>query len=390
MHLKYLTDYQLSNKTVMLRVDMNVPIDKGIILNQERIDRCLPTIKFILEQTDKLILISHLGRPEETNKVQEEFSLRPVAKYLEQSLSRPIVLRNSLDELQKDNKDVVMLENIRFFKGEKSNDSKLAKNLAKLCDIFILDAFATSHRYHASTTGVINFAEHACAGFLVKEELEALQRMDKARRPIIAVLGGAKISSKLSLINALSEKVDYLILGGGIANTCLGSQGIEIGSSLSEVSMYEEAKILAEKNNVLLPKEVLVAKNKESLVRETGVTSLTREDCIFDISPNFVSSLEHLFNKAGTIIWNGPMGLFEIDKFFSGTKAVADSISRSSAYSIIGGGDTISAASRSGVLDSISYVSTAGGAFLEYLEGKSLPALSALEKKALESPYNGA
>ena len=385
MHLKDLTEYQLSGKKVLLRADMNVPLQSGTIANTERIDRSLPTIKHILQEGGKIILLSHLGRPEETGKVQEEFSLKPVVSYLEEKLQRPIPLTESLDSLRVLNGSFTVLENIRFFKGEKSNDPNLAKKLGSFCDIFVLDAFAASHREHASTTGVISFVNQACIGFLVREELEALETIEKANRPILAILGGAKISSKLSLINALANKVDHLLLGGGIANTCLGSKGLEIGRSLVEPSLYSEARNLVEKDNVLLPDKVAVAPNKESEPREVSVETLKKEDCIYDISPLYIDSIKKTFTEAKTIIWNGPMGLFEEDKFSLGTKAVAELINESEAYSVIGGGDTIAAAAQAKVLDSINYVSTAGGAFLNYLEGKPLPALLALEEKALES-----
>jgi len=385
MHLKDLTEYQLSGKRVLLRADMNVPLQSGTIVNTERIDRSLPTIKHILQEGGKIILLSHLGRPEETGKVQEEFSLKPVVSYLEEKLQKPIPLTENLDSLRVLNESFTVLENIRFFKGENDNDSNLAKKLGSLCDIFVFDAFAASHREHASTTGVTSFVDHACIGFLIREELKALETIEKANRPILAILGGAKISSKLSLINALANKVDHLLLGGGIANTCLGSKGLEIGRSLVEPSLYSEARNLVEKDNVLLPDKVVVAPNKESQPREVGVETLSKEECIFDISPLYIDSIKKTFAEAKTIIWNGPMGFFEEDKFSLGTKAVAELISESEAYSVIGGGDTIAAAAQAKVLDSINYVSTAGGAFLNYLEGKPLPALLALEEKALES-----
>ena len=385
MHLKDLTEFQLSGKRVLLRADMNVPMKGGKITNTERIDRSLPTIKHILQEGGKIILLSHLGRPEEIGKVQEEFSLKPVVSYLEEKLQKPIPLTENLDSLRVLNGSFTVLENIRFFKGEKDNDSDLAKKLGSLCDIFVLDAFAASHREHASTVGVISFVNQACIGFLVREELEALEIIEKANSPIFAILGGAKISSKLSLINALANKVDHLLLGGGIANTCLGSKGLEIGRSLVEPSLYSEARYLVEKDNVLLPDKVVVARNKESEPREVGVETLNKEECIFDISPFYIDSIKKTFAEAKTIIWNGPMGFFEEDKFFLGTKAVAELISESEAYSVIGGGDTIAAGAQAKVLDSINYVSTAGGAFLNYLEGKPLPALLALEEKALES-----
>ena len=390
MQLKYLTDYKLSGRKVMLRVDFNVPLKDGHIVNEERIDRSLPTIQHILNEGASLIIVSHLGRPEETNEVQKEFSLKPIALSLEKKLKMPVDLKRDLSSIKQSSEDLLMLENIRFFKGEKSNDSNLAKDLAGLCDIFVMDAFATAHRAHASTTAILDFVDQACAGLLIKQELQALDRIDNAEKPIVIVLGGAKISTKLSLINALLDKVDHLILGGGIANTCIAAQGLEIGKSLIESSLVSEVKSLINEDNVILPSRVLVAENKEAEAREVDIDSLTKNDAIFDVSPTFIHSLEKIFNEAATIVWNGPMGLFEQDQFSLGTQAVANLIARSEAYSIIGGGDTISAASMSGVLDSINYISTAGGALLEYLEGKSLPALAALQKKALERVDNGA
>ena len=390
MQLKYLTDYKLSGRKVMLRVDFNVPLKDGHIVNEERIDRSLPTIQHILNEGASLIIVSHLGRPEETNEVQKEFSLKPIALSLEKKLKMPVELKRDLSSIKQSSEDLLMLENIRFFKGEKSNDSNLAKDLAGLCDIFVMDAFATAHRAHASTTAILDFVDQACAGLLIKQELQALDRIDNAEKPIVIVLGGAKISTKLPLINALLDKVDHLILGGGIANTCIAAQGLEIGKSLIESSLVSEVKSLINEDNVILPSRVLVAENKEAEAREVDIDSLTKNDAIFDVSPTFIHSLEKIFNEAATIVWNGPMGLFEQDQFSLGTQAVANLIARSEAYSIIGGGDTISAASMSGVLDSINYISTAGGALLEYLAGKSLPALAALQKKALERVDNGA
>ena len=390
MQLKYLTDYKLSGRKVMLRVDFNVPLKDGHIVNEERIDRSLPTIQHILNEGASLIIVSHLGRPEETNEVQKEFSLKPIALSLQKKLKMPVDLKRDLSSIKQSSEDLLMLENIRFFKGEKSNDSNLAKDLAGLCDIFVMDAFATAHRAHASTTAILDFVDQACAGLLIKQELQALDRIDNAEKPIVIVLGGAKISTKLPLINALLDKVDHLILGGGIANTCIAAQGLEIGKSLIESSLVSEVKSLINEDNVILPSRVLVAENKEAEAREVDIDSLTKNDAIFDVSPTFIHSLEKIFNEAATIVWNGPMGLFEQDQFSLGTQAVANLIARSEAYSIIGGGDTISAASMSGVLDSINYISTGGGALLEYLEGKSLPALAALQKKALERVDNGA
>ena len=381
MKIKPLSKCSLGNKKVLLRADMNVPVSEGKVTNKERIIRSLPTIKFILKKSSKLIVLSHLGRPKENNIIQEEFSLQPVARILEEELGRPVKLIQNIDEAISSNEEILILENIRFFKGEKNNDLNLSKQLASLADIFVMDAFATSHRSHASTVGVTDLIDDACSGLLIQEEMKALDKIIDARRPILAVLGGSKISSKLSLINTLSEKADHLILGGGIANTCWGSLGKEIGNSLTEVSMYKEAKLLSKIENVLIPDKVIVAKDQNSTPKEKKIDFVAKDDSIYDISPNFFNSIETLFNEAATIIWNGPMGLFEEDNFSFGTKALASMVANSDAYSVIGGGDTISAASKAGILDSIDYISTAGGAFLEYIEGKSLPALEALKNK---------
>ena len=296
-------------------------------------------------------------------------------------MGRPVKLIRNIDEAINSNEEILILENIRFFKGEKNNDLSLSKQLASLADIFVMDAFATSHRSHASTVGVTDFIDEACSGLLIQEEIKALDKIIDARSPVLAVLGGGKISSKLSLINSLSKKADNLILGGGIANTCWGSLGKEIGNSLTEISMYKEARLLSKIENVLIPDKVIVAKNLDSTPKEKGIDFVKKDDSIYDISPHFFNSIENLFNQAATIIWNGPMGLFEAVNFSFGTSTLATMVANSDAYSVIGGGDTISAASKAGILDSIDYVSTAGGAFLEYIEGKSLPALEALKNK---------
>ncbi len=381
MKIKPLSNCSFDNKKVLLRADMNVPISGGKVTNKERIIRSLPTIKFILEKSSKLIVLSHLGRPIENNIIQEEFSLQPVARSLEEELGRPVKLIRNIDEAINSNEEILILENIRFFKGEKNNDLSLSKQLASLADIFVMDAFATSHRSHASTVGVTDFIDEACSGLLIQEEIKALDKIIDARSPVLAVLGGGKISSKLSLINSLSKKADNLILGGGIANTCWGSLGKEIGNSLTEISMYKEARLLSKIENVLIPDKVIVAKNLDSTPKEKGIDFVKKDDSIYDISPHFFNSIENLFNQAATIIWNGPMGLFEAVNFSFGTSTLATMVANSDAYSVIGGGDTISAASKAGILDSIDYVSTAGGAFLEYIEGKSLPALEALKNK---------
>ena len=346
-----LLDLDLSNKRVLLRVDLNTPIQDFMVSDDERILRSLPTIRHILENNGKLTVLSHLGRPEENGVIQVKFSLYPVAQKLGELLGREVNLIDSIEEWSEpDSGNLNMLENVRFLRGEKSNDPSLSRRLAEMCDIFVMDAFATSHRKHASTTGVISFAKEACAGLLLKEELESLEKLNQNEsRPSVAVLGGAKISTKLDLINSLSDKMDYIILGGGIANTCLAAQGFEVGSSLCAIES---------------------------------------SDSIFDIAPESFEAVKSILADAKVILWNGPVGLFEKQQFIHGTSCVAKMIVNSEAFSVGGGGDTIAAAKEIGVLDDIDYMSTAGGAFLEFIEGRHLPAIEALKLKALESQDN--
>ncbi|MDG2061675.1 MAG: phosphoglycerate kinase [SAR86 cluster bacterium] len=390
--MQYLDEFNLENKNILLRLDLNTPIQEGRISNDERIIRSMKTIRYILDNKGRLKILSHLGRPLENGIIQKEFSLEPVAKRLGELLNREIKLINSLD----DNftplpGEVVLIENIRFCLGEKSNDETLSSKLAKMCDIFIMDAFATSHRAHASTTGVISKADEACGGFLLKEELFSLNQLHQNNNhPSIAILGGSKISTKLDLINSLANKMDHIILGGGIANTCLAAQGYEIGKSLFEEDMIVQARELSDKENVLLPSKVIVSDSVEGKGRVSDIGSIQANEAIFDIAPESFADLNVIFDKAKVILWNGPVGLFEFEEFISGTKAITDLIVKSEGYSVGGGGDTIAAAEKLGVLSSLDYISTAGGAFLEYMEGKRLPAIEALEAKALVSTSNQA
>ncbi|MFL2697847.1 MAG: phosphoglycerate kinase [Gammaproteobacteria bacterium] len=381
--MKFLNDIDFSGKSVLLRLDLNTPIHEGRVSNNERILRSLKTINFLNERCNKIIIISHLGRPKENNQIQEEFTLRPVAKELTDLLGKEVVFADKVEELKEER--ITLLENIRFLEGEKANSNDLSDKLALLSDVFVFDAFATAHRAHASTTGVINYSKDACAGFLVQEELESLDRaFSSPRRPLLAVIGGSKVSTKLGLLTSLVEKVDHLILGGGIANTCLLSQGRNIGKSLAEETMTNEALALAENDKVLIPDEFVVSdENQDLAIRH--INEIREEDNIFDVSENFFQKNISLFQNAGTIVWNGPLGLIEDNRFLGGTKTVAKLISRSQAFSVIGGGDTILGANKANVLKEMGYVSTAGGAFLEYLEGKELPAISALKNKTLES-----
>ena len=382
MRYKKLNEISLSDKSVLLRLDLNTPIEAGAVTNQERIIRSLPTVNFILESGARLIIMSHLGRPEENNMFQEEFSLAPVVKEMEGLLNMQIPLY-SLSEIEGlDQADhISIIENTRFNIGEKNNDIELSKRLAALADVFVMDAFATSHRAHASTTGVITFSDDACAGFLLDEELTALSKVKENAKSSIAVLGGAKISTKLSLIDSLSKTVDKVILGGGIANTCLAAKGYEVGKSLIEDSMLEEAKELVANPKIIIPESVIVSISADEPGRITSANSIQENEAIFDIAPACFVDLEPIIMNAGTILWNGPLGFFEKDNFFAGTAMIAEMIISSKGFSVAGGGDTISAAEKAGVLDSLDYVSTAGGAFLEFMEGKKLPALEALIDK---------
>ena len=382
MRYKKLNEISLSDKSVLLRLDLNTPIEAGAVTNRERIIRSLPTVNFILESGARLIIMSHLGRPEENNMFQEEFSLAPVVKEMEGLLNMQIPLY-SLSEIEGlDQVDhISIIENTRFNIGEKNNDIELSKRLAALADVFVMDAFATSHRAHASTTGVITFSDDACAGLLLDEELTALSKVKENAKSSIAVLGGAKISTKLSLIDSLSKTVDKVILGGGIANTCLAAKGYEVGKSLIEESMLEEAKELITNPKIIIPESVIVSMNADEPGRITSANSIQENEAIFDIAPASLVDLEPIIMNAGTILWNGPIGFFEKENFFAGTAMIAEMIISSKGFSVAGGGDTISAAEKAGVLDSLDYVSTAGGAFLEFMEGKKLPALEALIDK---------
>ena len=382
MRYKKLKDISLSNKSVLLRLDLNAPIQNGVVTNNERLLRSLPTINYLLEKGASLKIMSHLGRPEENDLFQEAFSLKPVVVELERLLDRSIPL-HSLNEIESmdDFSDLVMIENTRFNIGEKNNDPNLSKRFSDLADLFVMDAFATSHRAHASTTGVISFSDVACAGFLLDEELSALLKVKEDKNKSIAILGGAKISTKLGLIDSLSQSMDAVVLGGGIANTCLAAKGFNIGKSLVEPSMLKEAEQLLKNPKVIIPEIVVVSQSPDQPGREVAADKVGENEAIFDISPRYVLQLESIINEAGTILWNGPIGFFEKENFDKGTIQLAKMIVASKAYSVAGGGDTISAAEKAGVLDKLDYVSTAGGAFLEFIEGRKLPAIEALMQK---------
>ena len=383
MTYKKLNEINLSNKSVLLRLDLNTPIENGLVANNERIVRSLPTLNYIVDAGARLTVISHLGRPEENNTFQEEFSLKPVVKELEGLLNKEIMFY-SLDQFEDLDQipELSVIENTRFCIGEKTNDIDLSKRLAKLADLFVLDAFATSHRAHASTTGVITFSTDACAGLLLDEELNALSKVKEESKNSVAILGGAKISTKLSLINSLSKSMDKVILGGGIANTLIAAKGYDVGKSLVEESMLSEARELLENPKIIIPNFVMVSDSPDKPGRVTSIDSIAKNEAIFDIAPESLISLEPILMNAGTILWNGSLGFFEKENFDKGTIQIAEMIISSKGFSVVGGGDTISAAEKAGVLDKLNYVSTAGGAFLEFMEGRKLPAIEALKEKA--------
>ncbi len=382
MQYKSLYEVDLSNKTVLLRSDLNTPIENGLVVNNERILRSLPTLNFIIDAGARLVIMSHLGRPEENDIFQEEFSLLPVVNEMENLLNKKIMFYN-LGEFEKLDKipKISVIENTRFCIGEKSNDNDLSKRLAGLGDLIVMDAFATSHRAHASTAGVITFSNEACAGLLLDEELNALSKVKENSKNSVAILGGAKISTKLSLIDSLSKSMDKIILGGGIANTLIAAKGNEVGKSLVEESMLPEAEKLLENPKIIVPHLVIVSDNPDKPGRLTSIDSIEKNEAIFDVSPESFADLETVLMNAGTILWNGPLGFFEKENFDKGTIKIAKMICSSKGFSVAGGGDTIAAAQKAGVLGKLDYVSTAGGAFLEFMEGKKLPGVEALIDK---------
>ena len=390
MTLLRMQDQDLSGKRVLIRQDLNVPIKDGEVSNDARIRASLPTIKLALERGAKLMLMSHLGRPTEGH-FEEKYSLQPVAKHLAKLLDVSVRLqRDWLDGVEVGEKEIVLCENVRFNAGEKANDDELAKNLAELCDIYVMDAFGTAHRAHASTHGVSKYATIACAGPLLSNELDALAKaLDKPARPIVAIVGGSKVSTKLTVLDALSKKVDQLIVGGGIANTFISAAGHPVGKSLYEADLVSEAQRLSrlavETDGVIpVPVDVVCGKEfSESAAAETkSVEDVLGDDMIFDIGPRTAEAFADLLKGAGTIIWNGPVGVFEFDQFAQGTKVLAKAIADSRAFSIAGGGDTVAAIDKYGVSEKISYISTGGGAFLEFLEGQELPAVAVLQSRA--------
>lgn len=387
MNVLKMTDLDLNGKRVLIRQDLNVPIKNGEVTSDKRIVASLPTIIYAIKAGARVMITSHLGRPT-AGEFDEKFSLEPVAKHLAELLGQPVTLeRNWLEGVEIESGEVVLCENVRFNEGEKENDEVLSKKMAALCDVCVQDAFGTAHRAHASTYGVAQYAPVACAGPLLVGELEALGKaLDNPKRPMVAVVGGSKVSTKLTVLDALSKIVDQLVVGGGIANTFIAAQGHSVGQSLCEHDLIPTAQSLMEKCEIPIPVDVVCGKEfSEFAAAETkSSNSVASDDMIFDIGPNSINELAEIMRNAGTIVWNGPVGVFEFDQFASGTMILANAIAESEAFSIAGGGDTLAAVDKFNIEDKISYISTGGGAFLEFLEGKKLPVVEILEKRSQE------
>jgi len=389
-----MADLELAGKRVLIREDLNVPVKNGKVASDARIVASLPTIRLALEKGAAVMVCSHLGRPVE-GEFSEENSLRPVADYLSQALGREVPLvADYLNGVDVAPGQVVLFENVRFNKGEKKNSEELAQKYAALCDVFVMDAFGTAHRAEGSTHGVAKFAKVACAGPLLAAELDALGRALKTpARPMVAIVAGSKVSTKLDVLTSLSDLCDQLIVGGGIANTFLAAAGYKVGKSLCEHDLIDTAKKIAEKVSVPLPVDVVVAEvtgpiddfmafvsAAPAVVK--NVEDVGDNDMILDVGPKTAAQFADMLKASKTILWNGPVGVFEVDQFGAGTKALSLAVAESSAFSIAGGGDTLAAIDKYGVADRISYISTGGGAFLEFVEGKTLPAVAALEDAA--------
>ncbi len=380
-----MTDLDLQGKRVLIREDLNVPVKDGAVKSDARILASLPTIKLALEKGAAVLVCSHLGRPEE-GVYSEEDSLKPVADYLSKALGREVPLvKDYLDGVEVKPGELVLLENVRFNKGEKKNTDELAQKYAALCDVFVMDAFGTAHRAQGSTHGVAKFAKVACAGPLLAAELDALGKaLDKPQRPMVAIVAGSKVSTKLDVLISLADICDQLIVGGGIANTFLAAAGYKVGKSLHEADLIDTAKAIAAKVAVPLPVDVVVAKEFAESAEATvkAIADVADDDMILDIGPKTAAMFGEMLKSSQTILWNGPVGVFEFDQFGNGTKVLAQAIAQSPAFSIAGGGDTLAAIDKYGVAEQISYISTGGGAFLEFVEGKVLPAVEVLEQRA--------
>ncbi len=386
-----LTDLDLAGKRVLIRADLNVPVKDGKVTSDARITASMPTVEYCMKAGAKVMVMSHRGRPEE-GKADEENSMAPIAKDMSTKLGNNVrLIKDYLDGgFDIAEGEAVLLENVRFNAGEKKDDEALARKYAALCDVFVMDAFGTAHRAQASTHGAGKFAPTACAGLLLADELDNLSKaLAKPARPMVAIVGGSKVSTKLTVLEALSEKVDQLVVGGGIANTFLKATGKNVGKSLCEDDLVGIAKVLMEKMNargasIPIAVDVVCGKqfdeNEPAILKDAG--DVEDDDMIFDIGPKSAQEIADIISKAGTIVWNGPVGVFEFDQFGAGTKTVSMAIANAKGFSLAGGGDTIAAIQKYDIYDKVSYISTAGGAFLEYLEGKTLPAVAILEERA--------
>ncbi|MDR3490601.1 MAG: phosphoglycerate kinase [Gammaproteobacteria bacterium] len=388
MTMLKMSDLNLKGKRVLIREDLNVPLKNNAITSDIRIKAIVPTIKAALKAGAKVMIMSHLGRPKE-GSYDEQFSLAPIAARLSELLKLEIpLIQHWLKNVNMGDHDVVLLENVRFNDGESENDASLAKKMAALCDVYVMDAFATAHREEASTCGIAQYAPVACAGPLLISELEALTSiMEKAKHPVVAIVGGSKVSTKLGLLESLVNKVDYLIIGGGIANTFIAAEGYTVGRSLYEPDLIDEAErlTLAAKNRgaqIIVPTDVVVAEKLSDSSESSPrlISQVDDHEKIYDIGPDTIKTICTILKKAKTILWNGPVGAFEIKQFSEGTEAVARAIADSAGFSVAGGGDTLAAIEAYGIAKKIDYISTGGGAFLTFLEGKTLPAIAALEE----------
>jgi phosphoglycerate kinase len=389
MTIPSMSDISLKDKRVLIRQDLNVPVKDGKVTSDARIKASLPTIKQAIQAGAAVLVMSHLGRPTE-GEPAEEFSLAPVVGYLNDALDIPVRLeKDYLNGVDVAPGECVILENVRFNKGEKKDEETLAKQYAALCDVFVMDAFGTAHRAQASTHGVAKFAPQAVAGPLLAGELEALGKaLENPTRPLVAIVGGSKVSTKLTVLKSLADKVDQLIVGGGIANTFIAATGNKVGKSLYEEDLMDEANSLLAQakergGDIPVPTDVVTGKafDENTSAELKAASDVADDDMIFDIGPDSIAALEEVLSKAGTIVWNGPVGVFEFEQFSQGTKALSHAIANSDAFSIAGGGDTLAAVDKYDIADKVSYISTGGGAFLEFLEGKTLPAVAVLEEK---------
>jgi len=390
MSIIKMTDLDLAGKRVLIRADLNVPVKDGKVTSDTRIRATLPTIEAAAKAGAKVMVMSHLGRPEE-GVYSEENSLKPVAEHIAKLRGQPVrLVKDYLGGVEVEAGEVVVFENVRFNKGEKKDNEELARQYAALCDVFVMDAFGTAHRAQASTHGVAKFATVACAGPLLAGELDALGKaLQDPKRPLAAIVAGSKVSTKLTILDSMADKVDNLIVGGGIANTFMLAAGLKVGKSLAESDLVAEARKIMDKMKargaeVPIPVDVVCGKEFSPTAASTtkDAADVTDDDMIFDVGPKTAQLLADKIKSAGTIVWNGPVGVFEFDQFGEGTRTLALAIADSPAFSIAGGGDTLAAVDKYGIADKVSYISTGGGAFLEFLEGKELPAVAILQERA--------